>query len=136
MNSLQWKSSHIFQSDGIQWLIDEAFATNNPAQLEPRRIAHRLLVVNDVLFLSTSATIHNLLLDLASSDPSKGYIQALRDECDQVLKDAHGTWTKEAVSRLTLVDSVIRESMRLTPFGTVGLPRRVNCLPYRCRHVH
>ncbi|KAF2177794.1 ent-kaurene oxidase [Zopfia rhizophila CBS 207.26] len=113
-------------SDGLQWLIDEAYAVNNPAQLEPRRIAYRLLVVNDVSFLSTSATVQNLLLDLASSDPSRGYIQALRDECDQVLKEARGTWTKDAVSRLKLVDSVIRESMRLTPFGTFGLPRRVD----------
>ena len=77
--------SCIFQSDGLQWLIDEAYATKDAAQLEPHRIAHRLLIVNDVSFLSTSATLQNLLLDLASSDPSRGYMQALRDECDQVL---------------------------------------------------
>lgn len=68
--------------------------------------------------------MQNVLLDLASSDPSREYIQALRNECDQVLTEARGTWTKDDVGRLKLVDLVIRESMRLTTFGTLGSPLR------------
>ncbi|KAI5865352.1 cytochrome P450 [Durotheca rogersii] len=74
---------------------------------------------------STSYTVQNLLLDLASSDPSLGYIQALREEAARVLNEAGGSWTRQSVQKLKLIDSTIRESMRLIPFNSVGLLRTV-----------
>jgi hypothetical protein len=73
----------------------------------------------------------NLILDLFSTDPSLGYVETLRKECATVLAEAGGKWTRAAVVKLTLVDSCIRESMRLNPFAIVGLPRTVSngCLP-------
>ncbi|KAI2466921.1 cytochrome P450 [Annulohypoxylon bovei var. microspora] len=69
--------------------------------------------------------MHNLILDLVSSDPAKGYVEALREECEQVIKEAGGSWTFEAINKLKLVDSAIRESIRFTPITSVGLPRTV-----------
>ncbi|RYP59543.1 hypothetical protein DL769_008485 [Monosporascus sp. CRB-8-3] len=111
--------------DGLQWLIDEAYATCDPNQLVPERLAHRLVFLNDVSMHSTGYTAQHVILDLASQDPSLGYVQALRDEAGKVLKEAGGTWTRQAVTKLKLVDSTIRESMRLSPFFSVGLPRTV-----------
>ncbi|KAI1207437.1 ent-kaurene oxidase [Annulohypoxylon truncatum] len=110
-------------SDGLQWIIDECHASGNPAHLSPERVCHRLLLVNDISMHSTSFTVHNVILDLASVDESTGYIEALREECRTVLQEAGGTWTFDAVKKLKLVDSAIRESMRLTPFASTGLPR-------------
>lgn len=74
---------------------------------------------------STAYTSQNVILDLASSDPSSGYIDALREESARVLKEAGGSWTRQAVTKLKLVDSAIRESMRIRPFNSVGVPRTV-----------
>ncbi|KAI1076229.1 cytochrome P450 [Whalleya microplaca] len=111
--------------DGLQWIIDECYATGDPTQLNPLRVTHRLVFMNDISMHSTSYTVQNLILDLAAADPSHGYIEALRAESARVLKEAGGSWTRQAVTKLELVDSTIRESMRLCPFNSVGLSRTV-----------
>lgn len=95
--------------------------------MEPERVAHRLLLVNDISLHSTSFTVQNVILDLFSSDPELGYVDALRDEAASVLAKSNGVWTRDAVRDLKLIDSMIRESMRLNPFAIVGLPRTVSC---------
>ncbi|KAH6664561.1 cytochrome P450 [Halenospora varia] len=96
--------------DGLQWIIEESYATNDPQQLDPTRVTHRLLYVNDISLHSTN---------------SLNLVEALREECGAILQEAGGSWTREAVQKLKLVDATIRESMRLTPFASVGLPRTV-----------
>ncbi|OAL53555.1 cytochrome P450 [Pyrenochaeta sp. DS3sAY3a] len=113
-------------NDALQWLITESTLSSNPtAQLTPHRLALRLLFVNDVSMLTTAYTAQNLILDLFSTPPSANYIPLLRAECAAALAASHGIWDTEAVGRLRGVDSAIRESMRLNPFGTLILPREV-----------
>ncbi|TRX87809.1 hypothetical protein FHL15_011302 [Xylaria flabelliformis] len=113
------------QEDALQWCIEESYATGDPDHLDPMRIALRLVYLNDISTHSTSFTAANVILDLASSDPSLGYIKALREESARVLKEADGSWTRQAVSELKLIDSTIRESMRMSPFNSIGVPRTV-----------
>ncbi|KAL2837981.1 cytochrome P450 [Aspergillus pseudodeflectus] len=111
--------------DALQWIIDECYESGQPSQLAPERVALRLLILNMVSLHSTSFTLQNLILDLASTDPELQVMEALRSECATVLEEAGGTWTSDALKKLSLLDSVIRESIRLTPFGNIGLPRTV-----------
>ena len=113
------------QEDGLQWIIDECYKKHDPKQLEPARVTHRLLMLNLVAIHSTSFTTTNTILDLYSSSPSDGFVDGLREECDRALADSDGIWTKEAITRLSRVDSTIKESMRFSNFGIVALPRRV-----------
>lgn len=75
--------------------------------------------------LTTAYTAQNFILDLFSTDPSLGYVEVLRQECEDALRETGGKWSFETVKRLRLVDSAIRESMRMSPFGTLTLPRKV-----------
>ncbi|KAL3486287.1 cytochrome P450 [Aspergillus germanicus] len=111
--------------DALQWIIDECYGSGQPSQLAPERVALRLLILNVVSLHSTSYTVQNLILDLASTDPKLQVIEALREECATVLEESGGTWTFDAVKKLRLLDSAIRESIRLMPFANVGLPRTV-----------
>ncbi|CEN60225.1 hypothetical protein ASPCAL02666 [Aspergillus calidoustus] len=111
--------------DALQWIIDECYESGQPSQLSPERVALRLLILNMVSLHSTSFTLQNLILDLASTDPELKVMEALRSECATVLEETGGTWTFDALKKLALLDSVIRESIRLTPFGNIGLPRTV-----------
>lgn len=67
----------------------------------------------------------NFILDLFSTDADMGYIDTLRKECESVFNEAGQRWTRAGVMKLKLVDSAIRESMRLQPFAIVALPRTV-----------
>ena len=89
---------------------------------------HRLLIINNVSLLTTSYTIQNTILDLYSSNPSHGFVEILRDEAKRALKSTDGIWTAETVSRLPLMDSAIRESMRASPLGPLMLARTVRHL--------
>ncbi|KAI0451599.1 cytochrome P450 [Xylaria acuta] len=74
---------------------------------------------------TTSLTMQGLIQNLAATDSSLSYIEILREECRAALEEAGGTWTRDAVQKLRLVDSTIRESLRVSPFIVFGLPRKV-----------
>lgn len=114
------------QRDGLQWIIEEAYGTKSPAQLDPVRITRRLLYVNDISLHSTSFTVQNLIPDIYNYHERESLVEALREECSTVLQEAGGVWTRDAVQKLKLVDATIRESMRLTPFASIALPRTVS----------
>lgn len=114
------------QRDGLQWIIEECYATQDPAQLDPVRVVRRLLYVNDISLHSTSFTVQNLIPDIYNFDQREALVEALREECSAVLKEAGGVWSRDAVQKLKLVDATIRESMRLTPFASIALPRTVS----------
>ncbi|CAG8958654.1 hypothetical protein HYFRA_00011495 [Hymenoscyphus fraxineus] len=116
-----WKAPQ----DGLQWLIEESYASPLPDELLPKRVWHRLLLMNNVSLLTTSYTVQNVLLDLYSSDPSLGYVDVLRDEAAQALASTNGIWTSESVAHLRLLDSTIRESMRVSAMGPLMLARTV-----------
>jgi cytochrome P450 len=84
-----------------------------------------MIFLNDISLHSTALMAQNLLFDLFHSDPSMGYVDLLRAEASSALAAAGGTWTRPAVMQLKLIDSTIRESMRLHPFASIGLPRTV-----------
>lgn len=91
-----------------------------------RRIAHRLVFLTFNAAPPAGLTLSSFLLDLISSPKAEEYIHALRRECEQVLEEtSEGYWTKTAVEKLILLDSALRESMRLSDFGSHAFPRRV-----------
>ncbi|KAI1655455.1 cytochrome P450 [Daldinia decipiens] len=111
--------------DALQLIIDEAISRDDDTQLSTSLISDRLLITNNLSLHSTTLTLHNFIMSLITSDPSLGYIEALREECDKALSDVGGTWNLEAIRKLRLVDSAIRESMRLIPFASVAMARTV-----------
>lgn len=114
------------QQDALQWLIEESYASPLKDELVPERVWHRLLIMNNVSLLTTSYTVQNALLDLFSSDPSLKYAEILRDEAAKALESTGGIWTSESVGKLKLLDSAIRESMRVSPMGPLMLARTVS----------
>lgn len=62
----------------------------------------------------------------ADGETETTLVEALRKEASAVFAEAGGVWTRDAVQKLKLADATIRESMRLAPFGSIGLPRTVS----------
>jgi hypothetical protein len=74
-----------------------------------------------------------VMLDLFSSPPEKGYVEALREEAARVLAEDGGRWTKAGVAKLIRIDSTIKESMRWKGGSARGLPRTVS---HPTTHAH
>lgn len=118
------------QQDAIQWIIDDLYASNNLTQLNAKTICFRLLLLNDVSIPSTSFSVQTLLLNLFAADPARGFVEALREECQTVYTESGGVWTYDALKKLKLTESAIRESLRLSPVGGIGLHRTVISTPF------
>jgi cytochrome P450 len=120
------KANEFEQKDGLQWLIVEGDKLGDPKHLEPHTIGHRLMLLNFVSMHSTSLTMTNVFQDLLSSEDALTTIEDLRVECSRIFAECEGVWTKAAVDKLCRVDSAIRESMRMSSFSVLALPRRVS----------
>ncbi|KAL9111931.1 MAG: hypothetical protein Q9227_003781 [Pyrenula ochraceoflavens] len=127
--SKEWKTIVAISSfeeinDVLQWAMEQTPTNKDPKQITPRLIAHRLVLFTFSAIDASSIALFHALVDLYSAPPSEGFVDALREECNTVFRET-GAWTKDAVSRLVLLDSTIRESMRLSDFGWTAFDRKV-----------
>nr|POE78509.1 cytochrome p450 monooxygenase glif [Quercus suber] len=65
------------------------------------------------------------MLDLFSAPNVDEYVDGLREEVQRVLSESGGEWSKNAINDMLRVDSTIRETMRISTLGDVGLRRQV-----------
>jgi hypothetical protein len=116
-----WKPDEDF----ITWLIRQALIEGQASELDPDMISKRLLPIEFAAIHTTVITGHFLLLDLLTSDPALGYLDAIREETSRVYTEEGRQWTKEGLSRLYKTDSAIRESQRRSNFATSLTKRKV-----------
>ncbi|KAF4459245.1 cytochrome P450 [Fusarium albosuccineum] len=110
--------------DFITWDIRLAMAEGRSFELDPVVISKRLLPINFAAIHTTVLTGHSWMLDILSSPPSEGVVDALRDDI-LARKPAGEHWTKHALASLLRVDSSIRESQRLSNFAANLVERQV-----------
>ena len=119
--SIEW----VEPNDYLTWHISLAMAENRQDELDTDIISRRLMPINFAAIHTTNLTATNVLFDLASSDPSKGFFEGIREEVERVFKEEGGHWTKAGLQKLHRTDSAIRESMRISNFMSRGLGRIV-----------
>ncbi|KIX09579.1 uncharacterized protein Z518_00659 [Rhinocladiella mackenziei CBS 650.93] len=107
--------------DAIQWTIDAAFATGNTREIWPRRIAenvlHLLFAANSAPGALATQMLYQLLMD-------PGYLEPLRDEIRAALA-AEGGWNAAAMDKMALLDSFVRETVRMYPPGSIACTRTI-----------
>lgn len=88
-------------------------------------ISKRLAVLTFAAIQSSAITLTNLIFDLAASPLCPAYLSMMRDEVCVELAAEQGAWTKTGLSRMTSLDSTLRESMRLWGFVSRGVLKMV-----------
>lgn len=114
-----WKEPN----DYISWHIKTATAESRPDELQPSRIAKRIMPLNFAAIHTTSMTSHGALLDILSSDPS--ILQALREEASHIYHSEGQQWTKQGLQKMYRLDSALRESQRFSAFAQTFIARKV-----------
>ena len=112
-------------NDYISWQIAIATAEDRQDELTPDMISRRLMPIDFAAIHTTTLTITNVLFDLIASDPSKHFLEGIREEVERVLAEEGGHWTKAGLGRCHRADSAIRESMRISNFITLSVMRKV-----------
>nr|AMM63168.1 AniF2 [Aspergillus nidulans NRRL 8112] len=110
--------------DVLQWLIEAALQRNDAAELDPLLLTQRLLMLNFVSIETTSMAIAHAIADLYGSPDAESFVAGLQEECERVLPHEE-LWTKAQLDKLVCIDSTIRESMRVSDFSHIQLPRLV-----------
>lgn len=115
--------------DFITWVIDDASKHSDGRPLDLDDIVHRLVNINFPAIHTSSLSITNALLDIASSarvDDGSTLSEALRHEVLEAGQtQADGSWSKKPLDRLVRTDSAIKESMRYSGFFYLGTSREV-----------
>ena len=88
-------------------------------------ITKRLAALTFGAIQSSVITACNLLLDLAAFDHTELLFEHMRHDISAELEAESGAWTKKSLSRMAILDSAIRESMRLGGFVSRGVLKMV-----------
>src|ERR1700691_2068100 len=106
-------------------MVRESFKRTTPEERSATALAYRLLLLNFAAVSTSTIAATNALLDMFSAPSSQNIVTVLHDEASNVLRENGGVWTKAGVGKLYHIDSVIRESSRVSGVGGTGLARRV-----------
>lgn len=99
---------------------------NRPEHLNAVHLTYSLLAINQSSIYSTAFGLTNCILDLLSSPQCDDIIRAMRKECVKIKTKHEGfLGSTEALSELCLMDSCIKESLRISGFNTVAVIREV-----------
>jgi cytochrome P450 len=113
-----WKEPRDF----ITWSYRTAQAEGRLDEMQPHRIAQRIMPINFASIHTTSMTAYDTLINILGAGPT--VIESLREEAYRILQE-EGSWTKQGLSRMYRIDSVIRESQRATPIALTAVQRKV-----------
>lgn len=112
------------QDDFLQWMIPKC-SKEGPEQMEPGKLANRLLTLNVMFVIGMAYVFAHCVLDVYNSPERDAFVKDMEAECREVSAAYGGLSTKEAVDRLHHVDSAIRESMRVSNISVTALARDV-----------
>ncbi|KAB5570732.1 cytochrome P450 [Coniochaeta sp. 2T2.1] len=114
--------------DLITWASDALLSTGNVVKCSPWDLARRLAIMIPAAVPAIKITTTNTIYDVLSSPPEMGLQDMLYNEISNALDPTPGKgWADTTLlNRLVLLNSAIRETMRLNPVSVVTLERKIN----------
>ena len=119
--SFQWEPPNDF----ISWSIMLADAENRQDEGSVDRISRRIMPIEFAAIHTSALSITQCLFDLIASDPSRLYLETIRQEAVVALSGKKWQWNKSNLAQCHYADSALRESMRLNNFMSRNVIRKV-----------
>lgn len=98
--------------DMLQWILNAPASV--PSDEEPTQQAYHLLHLTFAASSASGVLVTQALFQLLCFPE---YVEPLRDELERSLAE-NGGWTDKALSSMLLMDSFLRETMRMYPAGS------------------
>ncbi|PQE06888.1 cytochrome P450 protein [Rutstroemia sp. NJR-2017a BVV2] len=109
--------------DFLQWMMP--MCAKDPEQLDANRIALRLASLLTPLIFAICYVFAHCVLDIYGSTSREEILASLEEECTRVSAQYDGLTTSASVDALKRVDSVLRESMRVSDVSVTNIFRDV-----------
>ncbi|KAL2126380.1 hypothetical protein VTI74DRAFT_1019 [Chaetomium olivicolor] len=109
----------------ITWASEALLVTGNVERCTPYDLARRLAIMIPAAVPAIKITTTNTIYDILSSPPDMRVRDHLYDEITAALAEGQGWDDQGLLSRLVLLNSAIRETMRLNPVSVVTLERKI-----------
>ncbi|MCJ1262588.1 hypothetical protein MMC22_002458 [Lobaria immixta] len=113
----QWHAEK--PNDMLQW-IEEA---STDADKQPERMVDRQLGMSFAAIHTTTNHLTNVIYDLAARWDQYG--PELREEVEEALAADGGIWKKQTLTKLSKLDSFMKESQRINPPSALSFNRKI-----------
>ncbi|KAK3115438.1 hypothetical protein LTR53_005240 [Teratosphaeriaceae sp. CCFEE 6253] len=110
-------------NDLMQWIVDDAARKRDVHALKPWDLAGKVLLIELLAYVTTTLTIHRILVDILTHPDATALLLELRQEADALFPELASNPT--AVRSMTLADSCIRETTRINAIAAHGLQRQI-----------
>jgi len=91
---------------------------------QTRVIAKHFLSVKSAAIHITTLNASTLILDLVATEPKNNVSLPNQIPNRPVYRECTGQWNKPSLAKLTILDSALREALRLTSGGGTWTPQR------------
>jgi len=102
-------------NDLLSWLMDEASGEDRSVH----DLVLRILTVNFAAIHTSSMSFTNALFRLAANPE---FLIPMREEVEKIVEEEG--WTKQAMQKMRLVDSFLKESQRFYGLGAISITRK------------
>jgi cytochrome P450 len=119
------KSSNTEQSTFVSWWLQESIDTQNSKAMDPAVIAAVIIQLTFAGLHTATLTATSTMYHILSFKDSAALVEELREEIARSSADAEGHWTWACLEKMTLLDSVIRESLRCSPIDAIAINRTI-----------
>lgn len=121
-----WQAEpHCLPNNYASWSVEQAMKRDDKLEQSSDMLARRAMALNFAAVHTTTMTAANLILDLASSTKEPNDLGRVRREADYVQERYDKRWSRAMLAEMSLLDSALRESMRVSGFGTKVFNRKV-----------
>jgi hypothetical protein len=102
--------SWVREEDAIQWNLD--LPSPSAKESTPERHAHRVLHLTFAAAGTVAVLVTHLIYQVLMYPE---YLEPLRQEVEAVIAKNDGEWTEQSLTQMRLLDSFIRETLRVHP---------------------
>ena len=118
-----WRdNTEVLPNDFSTWSVQHAMTRDDEEEKTPDILSRRLMLINFAAIHTTTMTTTSLILDILSDAPEKHCFEDIVTECKASKQKYGETWSKARLADMKVLDSSLRESMRIS--GIVGKAHR------------
>ncbi|PYI11634.1 cytochrome P450 [Aspergillus sclerotiicarbonarius CBS 121057] len=109
----------------LDLLIQAGLRSKWPMETTSMWLAYRVFMINFPGVHTTAVSATSVLLDILSHPVEKELIKCLQEEIESIAVGSSGVWTADSLGQASLLDSAVKESLRLNGINAASPTRKV-----------
>lgn len=113
------------QDSLLDLLIRAGLRSKWPIEATSMWLSYRIFMINFPGVHTTAVSATSVLLDILSDPIDENLVNHLRAEIESIAGNSSGYWNAEDLERAALLDSAVKESLRLNGINAASPTRKV-----------